>query len=559
MRYIALIILLISFKLEGQYQFDFEIDSSGVVECFSGGMWRQVPEQRWSCDTIHPIEGNFSLHHRFDNPQEGCDYVVLWCDPLNTKNPFSFSFRIRHGFDPSNMNNWQLALGATFYDGPATGGGKPHILNGIVLGINYTGSDDHIKIWRVNNGDIETLCSTALNYQEQVGTSQAPLFRMEGDGDGSLDLFWSPDPAEQIPQLLGSCRIEEISWGRQFIVRYRYSSSRDRALWLDRLELEGHFVKDTLAPKVSGVELVNEHTLQLGFSERVVLSEACSFILFSEKFPGGISPDSLWGIEEGVVISFPEVIPNRVPHQIRVEGVVDLDGNLLGDTLVNVMRNEAQWGDLVFNEVMADPDPVVRYSEEYLELFNRSDHLLNLEGWKLKVNERSYLLETSNVASVTGEDTDGGNADGERMVLEVLPGNFILLKGITLPNDGAILSLFGKEGTLVHTASYRVPWDGADWKKEGGWSLESPDTDLVCRVSVLWDYSNDPGGGTPGRMNSNRTMLVDKEPPDLLFAGVGDPGQLLLHYTEPLRLPHDMKATVRLDPGSAVPDSAQLC
>jgi hypothetical protein len=548
MRYIALIILLISFKLEGQYQFDFEFDSSGVVECCSGGMWRQVPEQRWFCDTINPIEGNFSLHHCFDNPQEGCDYLVLWCDPLSSTDPFSFSFRIRHGFDPSNMNNWQFALGATFHDDP-----EPHILNGIVLGVNYTGSDDHIKIWRVDNGVIETLCSTTLNYQEQVGTSQAPLFRMEGDGDGSLDLYWSPDPAEQIPQLLGSCRIEEISWGRQLIMRYRYTSSRDRALWLDRLELEGHFVKDTIAPKVSGVEFVNAHALQLGFSERVLLSEACSFILFSEEDPGGVIPDSLWGIEEGVVISFPEVLPNRVSYQLRVEGVVDLDGNLLRDTLVHVMRNEAQWGDLVFNEVMADPDPAVRHKEEYLELFNRSDYLLNLEGWRLKVNERSHLLNTSNVAGVSGED-----ADGERMLLEVLPGNFILLKGINLPNDGAILSLYGKEGTLIHAASYTIPWDGPDWKKEGGWSLESPDAEQVCRVSASWDYSNDPEGGTPGRINSNRTILIDKEPPVLLYAGEGDPGELLLHYVEPLRLPLDMKAAFRLDPGGAVPDSVRL-
>jgi hypothetical protein len=310
-------------------------------------------------------------------------------------------------------------------------------------------------------------------------------------------------------------------------------------LWLDRLELEGHFVKDTIAPQVSSVELVNEHTLQLGFSERVVLSEACSFILFSEEFPGGVSPDNFWGIEEGVVISFPEVLPNRVSHQLRVEGVVDLDGNLLWDTLVHVMRNEAQWGDLVFNEVMADPDPAVRHNEEYLELFNRSDYLLNLEAWRLKVNERSYLLETSNVGSVSG-------------------GDFMLIKGITLPNDGAILSLYGKEGTLIHAASYTVPWDGPDWKKEGGWSLESPDADQVCRVSASWDYSNDPEGGTPGRINSNWTILIDKEPPVLLYAGEGDPGELLLYYDEPLRFPLDMKAAFSLDPGDAVPDSARL-
>ena len=197
MRYLVLIILLFSYKLEGQYHFDFEIDSSGVEDCCSEGMWRQEPEQRWCCDAIDPIEGNFSLHHCFDNPQEDCDYLVLWCDRLNTAEPFSVSFRIRHGFAPSSMNNWQLVLGARLFedqepDGPepdlsdpditdpdlmgtylwepepgASDGGAPYILNGIVIGVNYTGTDDHIKMWGVRYGLSEILCSTPLNYQER--------------------------------------------------------------------------------------------------------------------------------------------------------------------------------------------------------------------------------------------------------------------------------------------------------------------------------------------------------------------------------------------------------
>jgi hypothetical protein len=553
MRYIALVILLISFKLEGQYQFDFEIDSSGGIECFLEGMWRQVPEQRWCCDSIQPIEENFSLHHSFDNPQEGCDYLVLWCDQLNTSDPFSFSFRIRHGFAPSSMNNWQLVLGARLFedqepDGPepdpgASDGEAPYILNGIVIGVNFTGTDDHIKMWGVRYGLSEILCSTLLNYQEQVGTDRAPLFHVQGDGEGNLELYWSPDPAEQALAFLGSCKIGEMDWGRQLLLRYKYTSSRDRALWLDRLVLEGHYEKDTIAPVVSAVELLDGYSLLLGFSEKVMLDEACKFTLYSEERPGGVIPDSLRKMEDGVIISFPKVLPNRVSHQLRVEGVVDLDGNLLEDTLVHVMRNEAQWGDLVFNEVMADPDPAVRHSEEYLELYMRSDYPLNLEGWQLKVNDRSYLLNTSNLMSM-----NGGDADGE----------FIVLKGIILPNDGAILSLYDQEGTLIHAASYTIPWDGPDWKKEGGWSLESPDAEQVCRVSASWDYSKDPEGGTPGRINSNGTILTDKEPPVLRYAGEGDPGELLLHYTEPIRLPHDAKAAFSLDPGGVAPDSVRL-
>ncbi len=529
---------MVSFKLEGQYRFDFEIDSSGAAECCLWSDWKQVPEDRWCCDSLEPVEGGSSLHHCFDNSQEGCDYLIFRHDPLNPSDSFSVSFRIRHGYAPSSQNNWQLAVVAEFHDGGVLAEGEPQILSGIVLGVNYRGSDDLVKIWGVDDGSIKELCSTSLNFQEQVGTELAPLFRLDGDGDGRLDLYWSPDPAEQVPVWLGSCRPEGIPWGRQLVLRYRYSSSRDRGLWVDRVLLSGHFEKDTIAPFVTRVEVVNERTLQVDFSERVATSEPCSFILISEELSGGVAPDSLQEIEEGVVITFSDVIPNRVAHQLGVEGVVDTDGNRMQDTVVSVMRNEAQWGDLVFHEVMADPEPAIHYNEEYLELFNRSDYRLNLEGWQLKVNDRSYILTTS--------------------MVEFYPGDFGLLIGITLPNAGAVLSLYSREGRLVHATSYRIPWDGPDWKKEGGWSLESPDADHLCGVSATWEFSTDPGGGTPGRINSNQAIVVDREPPVLLYTGMGDPGECLLHYSEPVRFAEGAKAVFTLDPGGAEPDSVKL-
>ena len=178
--------MLVSFKLEGQHLFDFEIDSSVVEEC-PGSAWKQVPQQRWCCDTTDPIEGNASLHHCYDNPQDGCDYLVYRHDPLMTGAPFSISFRIRHAYAPSSQNNWQLALGATFSEGMESGeseanGGVPEILSGLVVGVNLTGSDDLVKIWHVDQGETEVKLTTMLNYQEQVGTDQAPLFLLSMAG-----------------------------------------------------------------------------------------------------------------------------------------------------------------------------------------------------------------------------------------------------------------------------------------------------------------------------------------------------------------------------------------
>ena len=503
----------------------------------------QVPADRWCCDTGEPVEGLSSLHHCFDNPQEGCDYVVFRHDPLYTDEPFSFSFRIRHAYDPSAQNNWQVALLAEFRTGE-----EPSVVAGIVVGVNYTGSDDLVKIWEVENGAIKELCATSLNYQDQVGTAQAPLFRLDGGGEGGLALYCSTDPSSQDPVLLGSCFPGDIPGGRELVLRYRYTSSRDRGLWLDRLLLEGHFERDTLPPFVTGAEFRDERNLHVGFSEPVLMPEPGAFSLTSEVTFASVAPDSFSEAEGGLVLSFSEGIPNREPFRLGAVGIADYDGNMLNDTVVMVLRNEVEWGDVVINEVLADPDPPVRFSEEYLELYNRSAFMANVGGWMLKVNERSYLLAASML-----EPGPSGEVS-----CEIQPGKFGVLKGITLPNEGALLSLYDRKGRLMHSASYRVPWDGAEWKKEGGWSLESPDAGLECRVSALWEFSADPAGGTPGRRNSNCRVMEDREPPVLLYAGVGEPGENLLHFSEPLRLPESAIRAFAMDPGGARPDSLLL-
>ena len=362
-----LFILLISFKLEGQYQFDFEIDSSGVEEWDIWKQWEQFPEDRWCCDSLQTIEGASSLHHCFDNPEEGCDYMVLKHEPINFTDSFSVSFRIRHAYAPSSQNNWQLAVAAELSDLGESSGGEPQILSGIVVGVNYTGSDDLVKIWGVHEGAIEEWCASSLNYQEQVGTILAPLLRLDWDGSGRLALFASLDPLNQPPELIAVCHPEDMPMGRELILRYRYTSSRDRALWMDKLLLEGNLEKDTISPVLKAVEVVDGHRLRLGFSERVLTPLPGMFTLYTKGGSGGLSPDSIGELEQGVLISFLNEIPNRLPCQLHLWGVEDVEGNLLRDTLVPLMRNEAVWGDLVFNELMVDPNPPVLHDVEYLE------------------------------------------------------------------------------------------------------------------------------------------------------------------------------------------------
>jgi hypothetical protein len=503
----------------GQLHFDFEIDSSSASQLCPGSGWEQVPEGRWNCSTKAALAGTYSLMHGYDNSESGVDFLVFSHDRLNPNDSVILSFRIRHGYTPSSANNWQIALGAELSHEP------PQIQSGILVGVNFMGSDDLIKIWNLLDGNPQELYVTPLNFQGEVGIEAAPLFTLAWCPEGILKLYFAKDPLIQEPVEIGSCELALLPDGQQLVIRYAYTPARDRCLWLDDVLFEGHFIRDTLAPFLTGVEVLAKNTLSLGFSEQIELPGMGSFLLEGEP------PDSCWTEGTEVILAFANPIPNRLPQWLWVGNICDRDHNCLADTVVALMRNEAAWGDVVFNEVMADPDPeILLPAEEYLELYNRSTYKLDLTHWRLHVNHREYDLEEC---------------------LE--PSGYKVVRGISLPNEGATLALYNEQGTLVHATSYRIPWNGTDWKKEGGWSLESPDPDQACMLSEWWTYSTDPSGGTPGRINSAFSTREDVEIPTLLCYGYGSPGTLVITYSEPVGLSTLSPKDFLLRPGSIIP------
>ncbi len=349
-----------------------------------------------------------------------------------------------------------------------------------------------------------------------------PEFRLVWYTGGRLEIYYSQVPEDfSVPEgfsgeLIGSCLLEAIPGGRHLVVRYEYSSAQDRKLWLDDIAMVGNFLKDSVAPTLQNAKVLDDRHVQINFSEPLHKFSPLSFYL-SGSDNMGMNPDSVSVIGGIVVLEFSEIIPNRDGLQLRVRDICDVDANCLSDTLVAILRNEAEWGDIVFNELMVDPSPAVLLpEEEFLEIYNRSGYDIDLEGWRLEVNGHSHLISDQNIES----------------------GAFGLITGITLPNEGATLALFNERGALVHSIRYTLPWEGPDWKKEGGWSLESPDPEMVCSISDLWEYSSDPKGGTPGGLNSNDALLEDQVPPLLLYQGFGDQcGLIQLHYSEPIHFP----------------------
>ena len=193
----------------------------------------------------------------------------------------------------------------------------------------------------------------------------------------------------------------------------------------------------------------------------------------------------------------------KIPHIVR--------GILLCSFVMFFLPLSAQVLSVVISEVMYKPDPAVGLPEcEYVELYNRSDTEVFLDGWRLMVGRQLKLLPScrmqprSCLLLAAASDT---------AVLSVF-GPVAALSSLSLNNSGQRLALLDASGRTLFSFSYRHEWQVPE-KRTGGWSLEMSDPGLPCVEKGNWISSEDLSGGTPGRFTPS-SAAIPHEPVRLL-------------------------------------------
>ncbi|MDV7393523.1 lamin tail domain-containing protein, partial [Arthrospira platensis SPKY1] len=137
---------------------------------------------------------------------------------------------------------------------------------------------------------------------------------------------------------------------------------------------------------------------------------------------------------------------NGVVYNLLVRNIQDLNENTMADTSVLISYYEAQTNDVVINEIMADPSPVVGLPEwEFVELYNNTNIPINLEGWKLMIGTGERIM---GAVSIQPKDFLLLGHENSSQELSTY-GNFFGFSSFQLANSGASLSLLGKQGQMV--------------------------------------------------------------------------------------------------------------
>lgn len=482
-----------------------------LFDNFEGGLskdWVQSVPQRWSADTAGALAGRYSLHHIFDNPVAGTDRIGIPVVDLHADEGItSWMFTVRHGYDPSSSNNWSVFLLSDTGPSSMSAGGST---NGFALGVNLTGYDDTLRLWKVKGTNLSVVVNCHINWQNDIGISSPVKISVERDSAGcwTVNLYrkdGSPVSSDSgiEPELF------ESLW---FGILYNYSSTRDRLLWIDDIKMQGVFYSDTTAPHIISHTLAGKRSIEITLDERPAdhFGDIDNFYLG----PGYIKPSVVRQKSDiTYIMDFDDEFINKSENTLIIRRLCDQIDNCLVDRVIHFTPVWVERGDVIISEILADPLPAVSLpAKEFIELTNRSSFAFSTEGWKLIAGAEVISIppfiagadEISILCSV--QDTALYSKFGAVMGMRQFP---------ALNDDGKLLCITDSSGIMIHGVEYSDSWYGNELKSEGGWSLEMIDISFPFYFKGNWRASASRTGGTPGVANS-----VSGKNPDLSFYGI---------------------------------------
>lgn len=470
----------------------------------------------WEVSDIAPIAGISSVKHALKDITGKSVFTHQGNTFKLSEEEFLFSFKIRNGnWDPSSTNLFYLWLKTEV---------ETSAENGYVIGVNASGSSDLVSLWKVHNGIPDQLIAeTMFDWDENV-TAQIDVMRSaKGDWIINASNF-------QTGQSFSANAVDdEFQVVDDISLVFEFTSTRAGELWFDDLIVIGQ----NAAPFISGAKTLSSGRFQVFFNEDVQLdiftvsnlkltsNDGTNFTIQSIE---NVSPNS-------VIINAAKA--NNPYLVVTAFNLTDLEGKKTTESVYEFENAiPANVSDVIINEIMADPNPPSGLPEaEYLEIYNRTNHYIQLENWLLFVRNTNFVLPNHLIAPneyliICDEqfETEFKN-HGNVLVLKTFP---------ALLNSGTTLKIFNSESQLIDSISYSDQWYFDRLKANGGFSLERIDFDRFCGQRGNWIASNDEKGGTPGKVNSVHRENIDVLAPQLLAIDIVSSTMLELIFDEPL-------------------------
>ncbi len=193
----------------------------------------------------------------------------------------------------------------------------------------------------------------------------------------------------------------------------------------------------------------------------------------------------------------------------RIESTIDDDttNNIAFTKVTGVKINEIR-GDIVINEFMYTP---ISPEPEWIEIFNRSNKVINLKNYKIADNNDTVVVLTQSVLLNPSEYYVIASDSSVRNYYNIPSGiTFKILP--SLNNTGDKVILIDSLNRTIDSLEYLPSWGGSN-----GNSLERIDVEFSSIDSSNWKTSTSIFKATPGYINSVTKKDFDLAVTNILF------------------------------------------
>lgn len=402
----------------------------------------------------------------------------------------SWEFFLRMDFNPSSSNYARVYLSADQQD-------LFQPLNGYY--VQAGGSGDDLRLYRQEGSQHTLLVDGADGL---LNTSQVHVrIRVERDLAGQWQLQADTSGGVNYT-LLGVAADAVVESSYYFGVCCIYTSTRSDKFYFDDFSVTGLPFPDVTEPYVTSCHITGSDSLSIWFSEPVTTTsvQQLSYYLLDNGMGNPLSASVDPQEIRRVNLRFAQPFFSAVLYHLQLGQVSDWQGNQVADTLLLLADYTPLPGDVVINEIMADPQPQVGLPDaEYIELYNRTAFPIPLSGWQLRCGA---VLKTLPEITLMPDSflviADAGHINA------FSPGTPVygLSAFPSLTNSGMAITLTDTLQAMMDSVFYTAAWYHDPLKADGGYALERINPGDRCGQGNNWMASVHFLGGTPGATNS---------------------------------------------------------
>ena len=465
LRFVAYLILIMPLSCLAQ-----------VYDDFSDGDFTENPA--WSGSTsLFKVNNNGQLQL---NAEEAGD-AELFCDEvLQDFGDMEWDFWLREAFSPSSKNFSDIYLSDNYF-----------------VRFGEAGSNDVVELFRVDGTNNVSVCRGTDTF---IASSFSAYFKITRDAQGLWKIFVDKTGADDYVLETQGVDISYNITGK-FGIKITFSASNAKKVYLDDVYF-GPLSVDTQPPSLLNLTVLKYNKIQLDFDE--ALDEASALNNENYSIDNSIGKPMYaefnGSIRSSVILSFSKTIEEQVQYVLTINEISDLSGNIAYSIQYPFWHYTIHENDIVINEIMADPEPVVGLpAVEYIELFNTTEYPIKLLDWTIVIGSSEKLITQNIEIQPLGYLI----LCKETSVEELSPyGDCIGFASFSISNSGAVIALKNEELLTISNVEFSLSWYHDSDKSAGGWSLEQIDPFSPCAGASNWKASCNSLGGTPGAQNS---------------------------------------------------------